>query len=142
MLRFLITDDDDVTHAFLRHVLLGLGDVSHAFSGEEAVTSCAGALTEGTPFSCVFMDVLMPGMDGLETIQRIKNLHQPQSSPDPKIIMISCLTETECRQAPHGTPFQADRFIAKPFDRRTILTALAELGFGQPPEWERGEDSW
>ena len=46
MLRFLITDDDDVMRAFLRHVLLGVGDVNHAFSGQEAVEAGDGALAE------------------------------------------------------------------------------------------------
>jgi CheY-like chemotaxis protein len=106
MLRFLITDDDDVMRAFLRHVLLGVGDVNHAFSGQEAVEAGDGALAEGTPFDCVFMDAITPGMNGLETAS------------------------------------QADRYIVKPFDRRTVLTALAEPGFGQHPVGEKGEDSW
>lgn len=141
MLRFLITDDDDVTHAFLRHVLIGLGDVSHCFSGREALDACNVALDSGEPFDCVLMDVLMPGLNGLETMRMIRKTHQAAMRSDPRFVIISCLSEMECRFEAQA-PCEADRYIAKPFDRRTVLTALAELGFGQPPGPEEVEELW
>jgi two-component system, chemotaxis family, chemotaxis protein CheY len=141
MFRFLITDDDDVTHAFLRHVLLGLGDVAHAFSGTQAVESCQQALESGAPFTCLLMDVLMPGMNGLEAVRRIRTLYAEAGVPAPLVLIMSCLSYQECL-AGGLVPAHADRYIAKPFDRRTVLAALAELGIGQPPPPETGEDSW
>jgi two-component system chemotaxis response regulator CheY len=141
MLRFLITDDDDVTHAYLRHVLIGLGDVRHCFSGREALDACKEALSDGAPFDCVLMDVLMPGLNGLETMDMMRTMHSDAARPDPKFVIISCLTEMECRFEAKA-PCEADRYIAKPFDRRTVLTALAGLGFGQPPGAEEVEETW
>lgn len=141
MLRFLVTDDDDVTHAYLRHVLLGLGDVSHAFSGREALEACTAAMEEGTPYDCVIMDVLMPGITGVETLAHIRRMHEAAETPAPKLVLMSCMPESDCL-AQSGAPCQADRYICKPFDRRTMLTVLAGLGFGQPPAMERGEDFW
>ena len=141
MLRFLITDDDEVTHAYLRHVLIGLGDVSHCFSGGEALDACREALNAASPFDCVLMDVLMPGMTGLETMRGIKEQHQAAALPAPKFVLISCLSEMACRLEAKA-PCDADRYLVKPFGRRAILTALAGLGFGPPPETQDGEETW
>lgn len=141
MLRFLITDDDDITHAFLRHVLIGLGDVSHAFTGHEALEACAAAVESGAPYDCVIMDVLMPGITGPETLARIRELHESAARPAPRLVLMSCMSESDCR-AQSGGHCEPDRFICKPFDRKTVLTVLSGLGFGQPPAMERGEDFW
>jgi len=141
MLRFLITDDDDVTHAFLRHVLMGLGEVCHAFSGREALECCREALANGKPFTCLFMDVLMPGMSGLETIKQLRRMYSDAGIDEPVFIMASCLSYQECLAA-GAAPAALDRFIAKPFDRHTVLTALAGAGIGQAPVRETGEGFW
>ncbi|MFP5223683.1 MAG: response regulator [Acidobacteriota bacterium] len=141
MLRFLITDDDDVTHAFLRHILMGLGDVGHAFSGTEAVDRCRAALEQGVPFTCVFMDVLMPGMNGLEAVRQIRRLYADAGSPAPVCILVSCVSYEECL-AGGLAPGSVDRYISKPFDLHTVLTVLAELGIGQAPVRTAGEGFW
>jgi len=139
MLRFLVADDDEVIHAYMRHVLLSLGDVRHAFSGEEALDVTADCLDRAEPFSCVFMDVLMPGLSGLEALPRIKAMHSDRGLEPPMTIMVSCLTLEQC-QLETGSPCPADRFIHKPFGRRTILATLADLGFAQEPGDE--ETTW
>ena len=139
MLRFLITDDDDVTHAFMRHILLNLGDVTHAFSGYEAVDACARAVAEGRTFDCVFMDILMPGMDGWKTLEAIASVHGEAQAPRPKVVVATCLPPEECREASEIAS-EADGYVHKPFDRRTVLAVLAGLGFTQPPAKEKDED--
>lgn len=139
MLRFLITDDDDVTHAFMRHILLNLGDVTHAFSGYEAVDACARAVAEGRTFDCVFMDILMPGMDGWETLDAIINIHEGAGCACPKVVVATCLSPEECRAGTELT-IAAHGYVHKPFDRRTVLAVLAGLGLAQGPVKEKDED--
>ena len=128
MLRFLIADDDEVIHAYLRHVLLSLGDVHHAFSGQEALDIVSDSLDRAEPISCVFMDVLMPGLSGLETLPRLKAMHSLHGFDIPKCVMVSCLTQAQC-QMDGNAHCIADRYIHKPFDRRTVLNTLTALGF-------------
>jgi CheY-like chemotaxis protein len=45
--------------------------VDHALSGLEGVEKVRQALAEGRPYQLAFVDIRMPGMDGVETIQRI-----------------------------------------------------------------------
>ncbi|GFK93700.1 Chemotaxis response regulator protein-glutamate methylesterase [Fundidesulfovibrio magnetotacticus] len=141
MPRFLITDDDEVAHAFLRHVLLALGEVSHAFSGQGAVEACGRALDEGRPFDVVFLDVLMPGMDGVQTLNAVQARHDEAGAKRPGFVLATCLSLSTppldaLPPGPHWT------HLHKPFDRREALAALGVLGLAQPPAAEEGEDFW
>ena len=81
-MRILIVDDHPVTRDGLR-AALGTDDtieiVGEATSGEEAI----GAVDELKP-DVVFMDVRMPGMNGIEATRQIRKDH-----PDTKVILFT-----------------------------------------------------
>jgi len=46
-------------------------ELDHAFSGNEGIEKTESSIAEGRPYQVAFVDIRMPGMDGVETIERI-----------------------------------------------------------------------
>ena len=112
-IHILIVDDEQP----IRESLQGLFEdegylVSTAPSGEEAV-----ARFRKHPVDCIFLDIWMPGIDGLETMSRIK-----QMDADVPVIMMSGHATIDT--AVRATKLGAFDFIEKPFSSERLLILL------------------
>ncbi len=67
----------------------------------------------------ITMDILMPGMDGLETARSILEEH-----PEARIIMLSSLVTDDTID--EAKAIGTKTFLYKPFNREELLTALKE----------------
>jgi signal transduction histidine kinase/CheY-like chemotaxis protein len=71
--RVLVVDDNPTNRQILEETLVNWKlDVSSAGSGESAAEAWQAAGETGTPFRLILMDAHMPGMNGLETSERIR----------------------------------------------------------------------
>ncbi len=132
-MRFLIVDDDESIILFLRTFLSAYAECLTAGDGLEALSAFEAALEEEKPFTAVFMDILMPGMDGNEVVQalrRMEDVAKPRQCF--KLIMISVLTDTKnvSESFFHG---RADAYLPKPLRREVLLSELAKLGLIDAP---------
>lgn len=111
--RVLIVDDEDNIRKVLREILEDEGfDVEEAESGEEALT-----LNERKMFDLVFLDIWLPGIDGLEVLKRIR-----EGEISPYVVMIS--GHGNIQTAVEATKLGAYDFIEKPLSlEKIILTA-------------------
>ncbi len=108
----LIVDDESGIRESLKGVLEDEGyQVAEAGSGE----ACLDLLRKGS-FDAIFLDVWLPGMDGLDTLQKIKDADQ-----SPEVIMISGHGNIET--AVRATKLGAFDFLEKPLslDKTLIL---------------------
>src|SRR2546423_1010486 len=113
----LIVDDEEGIRRTLSGVLEDEGlSVETAASGEDCLK-----VFERRVFSCVLLDVWLPGIDGIETLERLKAAY-----PDTAVIMISGHGNIET--AVRATRLGALDFIEKPFQiDRTILAVRNAL---------------
>ena len=70
----------------------------------------------------IFMDLVMPGLSGIQTIQKLTEINN--SIP---IIAISAIEEEELIFK--ATKFGAEEFIQKPFDEENIINILMKILF-------------
>lgn len=112
--RVMVVDDSRIQEMQIRNMLEGTGyEVAHyCRSGEEALE----VYDEVRP-DVVTMDIIMPGMDGLETAQAIL-----EEYPDARIIMVSSLAYDDTFE--EAKNIGAKGFLDKPFDREKLLAAL------------------
>ena len=71
--RVLVVDDNENARLVLGDLLSGMSlKVDHADSGQAAIAAVKRAAAEGLPYEIVFLDWLMPEMDGIETARRLR----------------------------------------------------------------------
>jgi DNA-binding response OmpR family regulator len=119
--RVLLVDDDTRLHDLLTTYLEQNG---FAVTGVHDGARALAALEAGA-FDVVLLDVMMPGMDGLEVCRRIR-----QKSRVPVLMLTAKGDETD---RVVGLELGADDYIAKPFGPRELLARVrAVLRRAQP----------
>jgi DNA-binding NtrC family response regulator len=111
----LIVDDDDSVREYLSVLLSGRGyGVASAASGEEAVT----LLSSSVPPAVLLVDMVMPGMGGLELLTHARKAH-----PGLPIVVLSTLGQiaTVVEAVKRG----ASDYLTKPFDDEELELAIA-----------------
>ncbi|TCZ63213.1 PAS-domain containing protein [Roseicella aquatilis] len=131
-LRVLVADDVPVNLAVARALLEVSGHrVECVPDGAQAVRAVAEA---DPPFDAVLMDVMMPGMDGLEATRRIRAL--PGAAGRVPILAVTASAFSEEVEACIRTGM--DAHIAKPIERETLLAALARVTAATAPATPAG----
>lgn len=121
-MKILAVDDEDDTLDFLRDVL--------ASAGHEVTTAAdagaAMAAVQTDRFDVVLLDIMMPGMDGIEFQQWMRRHWDVAEVP---VIMISCLTDAGSKEQArvHG----CFDYIEKPFRLKRLFEVLRQLERGQ-----------
>lgn len=122
----LIVDDEESIRTSLSAVL---GDEGYACAFAEDGADALAKLPAVEP-SVVLLDIWIPGMDGMETLQRIKELR-----PQTPVVMIS--GHATIATAIKATKLGASDFIEKPLDLDLTLAAIRRaLGSGAAEDGE------
>ena len=119
----LVVDDSKVAHLTLRKLLLERSiDVDWVGSGED----CIKYLDNKRP-DIIFMDVMMPGMDGFETSRAITS--QSRSGAAPIVMCSANATDEDKRDAKDSG---AVGFLSKPYtpDQLDAVLAMVDTGTG------------
>jgi two-component system chemotaxis response regulator CheY len=128
-MKVLVVDDDLTCRILLREMLKILGTVQLAVNGHDAVKAVSSALQDGEPFDLICLDIMMPEMDGHETLRQIRALEWEWSVNSPvraKIIMTSALSDLgNVRQASRE---ECDAYLVKPLHKARVLEQLEALG--------------
>ncbi|MBJ3785297.1 hybrid sensor histidine kinase/response regulator [Devosia sediminis] len=116
--RLLLVDDEPVNLQVLRNVLLPLGyDLETARNGHEAID----AVCRSKP-DLVILDVMMPGMSGLDVARKLRERHTLYDLP---IIMLTARSRT--RDLLAGFESGANDYVCKPFVKDELLARIASL---------------
>ena len=113
--RVLVVDDDETVRDVVRRYLEVAGfTVDMAGDGAEGLAKFAA----GSP-DLVVLDVMMPGLNGLEVCKRLRQVSQVP------IVMLTALGEEEDRIA--GLELGADDYVTKPFSPKELSLRVASV---------------
>src|SRR6202521_5218427 len=118
----LLVDDEPGMLRYIR-TLLEVDDykVETASTGEEAVER----VRKGLRPDLVLLDLLMPGIDGLQTLEQLRKLQ-----PNVKVVMLSCVNDT--KKVVQAIHLGATDYITKPFQKAELDKVIDQcLGTNQ-----------
>ena len=115
--RIMVVDDSRITELQIQGLLADTDFevVAHCENGEEAIAR----YSEVRP-DIVTMDIIMPGIDGLETAQVLLNEH-----PDAKILMISSMAYDDTIE--EASIIGTKGFLCKPLSQDGLIEALEQV---------------
>lgn len=127
--RILVVDDDANITAFLRRAL--------AYEGYRVMTADDGpsalATARDEPPELVVLDVMLPGLDGVEVVRRLRaGEEEPGKLP---VLMLTARDEVTDRVA--GLDAGADDYLPKPFALEELVARIRALLRRREPETPR-----
>jgi CheY-like chemotaxis protein len=98
-------------------------ELDHALSGSEGIDKVQSSFAEGRPYQIAFVDIRMPGMDGVEAIERIWAI-------DERVQTVICTAYADYRWEDLARRLgQSDRLLVlkKPFDHIEVVQLASTL---------------
>src|SRR5213082_2462738 len=120
--KILLVDDEPGMLRYIR-TLLEVDDykVATASTGEEALDR----VQKGLQPDLVLLDLLMPGIDGLQTLEQLRQIR-----PGTKVVMLSCVSDT--RKVVQAIRLGAHDYLTKPFQKAELDAVIDQcLGTNQ-----------
>jgi CheY-like chemotaxis protein len=133
-LRLLVAEDYPINVLMIKAFLESTSYVvDYANDGGEAVERFSRA-----PYDIVFMDLEMPVMNGYDASMAIRKIEREKGLERTPIVALTAHTSEQVTKADHEMLF--DEYLAKPLDRRLILSTISALMKGREPKLQGASD--
>lgn len=131
-MKILIVEDDTSLQDLMQLYLADFGACDTASNGIEAFEAVIQAIEAGRPYDLICMDVMMPQMNGLEAMKKIRQMefqHFNNGLTSAKIIMITAKDMAKDMVTAFNAGCEA--YITKPFSREKLLEQIRGLGLAE-----------
>lgn len=134
-MKILIVDDVPLIRNMLEHILKPYGEIDVAEDGMQAINKVTQKIKENQPYDLISLDILLPFVDGVEVLKKIREVEQVNKISDSKrskVVMVTTLNDRvivmRCLEA------GCDGFIGKPFSKEKIIEELYKLELIASPQ--------
>jgi two-component system chemotaxis response regulator CheY len=132
-MKILIAEDDFVSRKLVNTLIAPLGEVDIAANGNEAIIAVKMALKNNQPYDFICLDILMPEVDGIMALKKIRQLEaQKGLNPETrsKIIMTTAVSDKNYVVA--AAQANCNGFLVKPITRDRLFDEIRKHGFDIP----------
>ncbi len=128
-MKILVIEDDKASSLYLKTILSDYGPVSICENGREAIEVFQEAADLGEYFDVLFIDILLPEVDGYHIAQFIRTWEEDSknNSYAPVLIMESSCAYTD--EILKAFASGVNLYLTKPFQKSQIEGFMAECGF-------------
>ncbi len=127
-MKTLIVDDEFTSRLLIQQILQEFGEIHIAVNGHEAVEAVTLAIDNGAPYDLIYLDIVMPVMNGGEALKQIRQLESAAGLIPPhsaRIIIGTGLSDGKTIMAAFRE--QCDAYLVKPIERAKLLKYLHDF---------------
>jgi two-component system chemotaxis response regulator CheY len=131
-MRVLVVEDDFTSRKLMQKLLQSYGECDLAENGTDAIAAFQRAWKERRPYDLICLDIMMPGMNGhevLETIRQIEDGRGIHGREGVKIIMTTALDDR--KNIMQAFRYQCEAYLIKPIDRHKLANEIRKFGLIQ-----------
>ncbi len=128
--RILIVDDEFNNRRLLRAILERYALCTDAPDGKEALRVFVNSMAVGQRFDLILLDIMMPGMNGHEVLERIRKIEAENQIHDHdtvKVIMVTALADAE--NVIEARRNLANGYILKPIRMQKVIEEIEKCAF-------------
>ncbi|MGK0290306.1 MAG: two-component system chemotaxis response regulator CheY [bacterium] len=128
-MKILIVDDDLICRKLLHTILKQYGECDIAVNGLEAVEYFENSLKSESYYKLVFLDIMMPEMNGHETLKRIRELEDKYNidlGSGVQVVMTTALGDTQNVLSAFSEG--CEYYLVKPVQRQKLHELLVDIG--------------
>jgi len=127
-MKILIADDTLLARQLLQHALKSYGDIEIAVNGEEAVDIFKQAWEKNAPFDVLFLDIMMPKMDGREALRLIREWEITNKvTQEVNVVMSTALGDKT--NVLSSFKEGAEYYLVKPIELNRLFGIMADMGY-------------
>ncbi len=127
-MRTLVVEDEPNIQTMIKIFLKPYGRSVTAKNGAEAVAKFQTALNQQQPFDLIILDIMMPVMNGLQALEKIRVMEQEMNIKEVDGVKVIMLTATD------DTPnviasfrHRCDAYLVKPFEDSELIEEIRKL---------------
>lgn len=140
-MKILIVEDQFYNRLVLKRLMQSYGTFVEAMNGLEAVDKFCRSFSSQDRFDLILMDIMMPELDGLEALNRIRDFESSQGVPRSEIVRIVMLTALGDSEHVKKAMYDggADAYLIKPVQVQKLNLVLNNLGFDPVQPADEGQ---
>ncbi|MFP4509719.1 MAG: response regulator [Spirochaetota bacterium] len=129
-MKFLLAEDDFGSRRLLQVLLNPYGDCDVVMDGVEAVEAFRLAWEDNEPYNAIFLDIMMPNLDGQEALRQIRAIEKElgiDGHGEVKVVMTTALEDPK-NVVEAFYQGGATSYLVKPIEKNTLKAELERLG--------------
>jgi two-component system chemotaxis response regulator CheY len=128
-MRCLIVEDDLTSRLLLQRMLAAYGACDVAVNGKEALSAFDMAHGEGEPYDLIFLDIMMPEMNGREVLEYIRDKEKSLGIRPYREVKVIVTTALDTPKDVFGIFMDGcTSYLVKPVVRNELLAEIRKLG--------------
>ncbi len=130
-MKCLIVEDNRQNYELLQQMLEEYGIINVVENGVDAFEEFKFAHLEQDPYDVIFLDIIMPGIDGKEVLKLIRDWEEGRPDLNHKVQVVMATSKSDTDTIVSSFDDGCQHFFMKPYDKAELNELMAKMGFSR-----------